>query len=158
VFDTSAETAAAAIFDTMTTLDDKGEAAPKLALSWTHSDDFKTWTFKLRPGVKFHDGCDFNADAVVWNFKVRSDQNDPAYMKLNPNGVVPTLVHDGKVIIETRGGSVYAVKVESKNILHSAKATYAQAADWGVAEAEGFIKLYGMSSTIWAEVDRANGN
>src|ERR1700744_6734050 len=50
VFDTSAETAAAAIFDTMTTLDDKGEPAPKLALSWTHSDDFKTWPFKLVPG------------------------------------------------------------------------------------------------------------
>ena len=68
VFDTSAETAAAAIFDTMTTLDDKGEAAPKLALSWTHSDDFRTWTFKLRPGVKFQDGTPFNAQAVKENF------------------------------------------------------------------------------------------
>ena len=61
VYDTAAETAAAAIFDTLTTLDDKGEPQPKLALSWTHSDDFKTWTFKLRPGVKFHDGTPFNA-------------------------------------------------------------------------------------------------
>jgi 4-phytase/acid phosphatase/peptide/nickel transport system substrate-binding protein len=42
VFDTSAETAAAAIFDTLTTLDDKAAARPKLALSWTHSDDYKT--------------------------------------------------------------------------------------------------------------------
>jgi peptide/nickel transport system substrate-binding protein len=75
VFDTSAETAAAAIFDTMTTLDDKGEAAPKLALSWTHSDDFKTWTFKLRPGVKFQDGTPFNAQAVKENF---DRQKDPA--------------------------------------------------------------------------------
>ena len=49
VYDTAALTAAAAIFDTLTTLDDKGEPQPKLALSWTHSDDFKTWTFKLRP-------------------------------------------------------------------------------------------------------------
>ena len=32
---------------------------------------------------------------------LQGDQNDPAYMKLNPNGVVPTLVHDGHVIIES---------------------------------------------------------
>jgi glutathione S-transferase len=32
---------------------------------------------------------------------LQGDQNDPAYMKLNPNGVVPTLVHDGKPIVES---------------------------------------------------------
>jgi glutathione S-transferase len=32
---------------------------------------------------------------------LQGDQNDPAYMKLNPNGVVPTLVHDGNVILES---------------------------------------------------------
>jgi 4-phytase/acid phosphatase/peptide/nickel transport system substrate-binding protein len=56
VYDTAAEMAAALIFDTLTSLDDKGEAVPKLALSWTSSEDFKTWTFRLRPDVKFHDG------------------------------------------------------------------------------------------------------
>ncbi len=75
VFDTSAESAAAAIFDTLTSLDDKGEPKPKLALSWTHSDDFKSWTFKLRSGVKFHDGTPFNAQAVKENF---DRQKDPA--------------------------------------------------------------------------------
>ncbi len=75
VFDTSTEIAAAAIFDTLTYLDDKREAQPKLALSWTHSEDFKTWTFKLRPGVKFHDGTPFNAQAVKENF---DRQKDPA--------------------------------------------------------------------------------
>src|SRR6201996_2901136 len=75
VFDTASFTAAAAIFDTLTTLDDKGEPQPKLALSWSHSDDFKTWTFKLRPGVKFHDGTPFNAQAVKENF---DRQKDPA--------------------------------------------------------------------------------
>jgi peptide/nickel transport system substrate-binding protein len=75
VFDTAAATAAAAIFDTLTTLDDKGDVQPKLALSWTHSDDFKTWTFKLRPDVKFHDGTAFNAQAVKENF---DRQKDPA--------------------------------------------------------------------------------
>src|SRR3979411_768622 len=75
VFDTAAGTAAAAIFDTLTYLDDKGKAQPKLALSWTHSDDYKTWTFKLRPGVKFQDGTAFNAEAVKANF---DRQKDPA--------------------------------------------------------------------------------
>jgi peptide/nickel transport system substrate-binding protein len=75
VFDTSALSAAALIFDTLTTLDDKGAAAPKLATAWTHADDYKTWTFTLRQGVKFHDGSPFNAAAVKWNF---DRQKDPA--------------------------------------------------------------------------------
>jgi argininosuccinate synthase len=61
---------------------------------------------------------------------------------------------NGTVTLETRGGTVDAVAVESPHILRSAKATYAQAADWGVAEVEGFIKLYGMSSSLHAEVNR----
>ncbi len=75
VYDTAALTASSAIFETLTYLDDKGEAQPKLALSWTHSDDFKTWTFKLRPGVKFHDGTPFNSEAYKANF---DRQKDPA--------------------------------------------------------------------------------
>jgi 4-phytase/acid phosphatase/peptide/nickel transport system substrate-binding protein len=75
VFDTSTESAAAAIFDNLTSLDGTGEPKPKLALSWTHSDDFKSWTFKLRSGVKFHDGTPFNAQAVKENF---DRQKDPA--------------------------------------------------------------------------------
>jgi len=67
-FDTAAQMAAALIFDTLAYLDDNGEPQPKLALSWSHSDDFKTWTYKLRPGVKFHDGTPFNAEVVKANF------------------------------------------------------------------------------------------
>ncbi|MEH6415862.1 argininosuccinate synthase [Pseudomonas sp. CGJS7] len=61
---------------------------------------------------------------------------------------------NGEVVLQTNGGAVDAVAVSSPHILNAKGATYAQAADWGVAEAEGFIKLFGMSSTLWAEINR----
>ena len=41
-------------------------------------DDKKTWIFHLRKGVKFHDGTDFNADAVIWNLDRYLQQRQPA--------------------------------------------------------------------------------
>ncbi|MAL03748.1 MAG: argininosuccinate synthase [Arenimonas sp.] len=61
---------------------------------------------------------------------------------------------NGEVVLETQGGKVDAVAVRSPHLLHAKGATYAQSADWGVEEAEGFIRLFGMSSTLWAEVNR----
>jgi len=43
-------------------------SVPRLATGYTISADGKTVTVKLRQGVKFHDGTDFNADAVKYNF------------------------------------------------------------------------------------------
>jgi peptide/nickel transport system substrate-binding protein len=51
-----------------------------LAESWSVDDATHTkWTFKLRPGVKFHDGTPFDAAAVVWNFDKVLDRKAPQF-------------------------------------------------------------------------------
>jgi ABC-type transport system substrate-binding protein len=53
---------------------------PGLATSWTvDAKDRTKWVFKLRPGVKFHDGSDFTADAVVWNVRKVLDKDAPHF-------------------------------------------------------------------------------
>ena len=53
---------------------------PGLATEWAVSPTENTkWVFKLRPGVKFHDGSDFNADAVVWNVEKVLKQDAPHF-------------------------------------------------------------------------------
>src|SRR4051812_28138103 len=44
-----------ALYDTVVRLDDKGNPGPGLAESWQVSPDMTAYTFKLRPGVTFHD-------------------------------------------------------------------------------------------------------
>ncbi|MEN0040842.1 MAG: ABC transporter substrate-binding protein [Pseudomonadota bacterium] len=52
------------IFDRLVDQNEKQQLLPGLATSWKPIND-TTWEFKLREGVKFHDGSDFNADDVV---------------------------------------------------------------------------------------------
>src|SRR3979411_1169859 len=53
---------------------------PGLATEWKVDDaDKKKWTFKLRPGVTFHDGSPFKADAVVWNVKKVLKRDAPQF-------------------------------------------------------------------------------
>ncbi len=63
-------------------------------------------------------------------------------------------VVNGEVTVETCGGVVHPIAIDSPHILQSPDATYAQSAAWTSREAEGFIKLFGMSSRLWAQVNR----
>ncbi|MDM8535161.1 ABC transporter substrate-binding protein [Desulfobacterales bacterium HSG17] len=63
-----------------------GELIPVLGLSAASSEDGKTWTIKLRKGVKFHDGTPFNADAVVhhWQRILNPDNLYSFYIFIKP--------------------------------------------------------------------------
>ena len=56
------------VFETLTKVNSDGSVSPLLAESWEVSPDLRTYTFKLRRGVKFQNGEDFNAAAVKFSF------------------------------------------------------------------------------------------
>ncbi len=65
------------IFENLIGIEEGGsEAVPELAKSWEGTEDGLTWTFELQDGVKFHDGTDFNAEAVCANFERWYTQNE----------------------------------------------------------------------------------
>src|SRR4051812_25795322 len=57
------------VFDTLVAPDANLEMRPALAQSWDVSPDQLSWTFRLRPGVTFHDGTPFTADDVVYSYR-----------------------------------------------------------------------------------------
>jgi ABC-type transport system substrate-binding protein len=60
--------------------DKPSETQPGLATSYEiDPNDNKRWIVHLRHGVKWHDGCEFTADDVVWNFQMRMDEKAPNF-------------------------------------------------------------------------------
>ncbi|MFD2629272.1 glutathione ABC transporter substrate-binding protein [Oceanobacillus kapialis] len=62
------------IYETLTKLDENQEVQPGLATEWEQVDD-TTWEFTLQEGVTFHDGAEFNAEAVKANFDRLVDED-----------------------------------------------------------------------------------
>jgi ABC-type transport system substrate-binding protein len=68
------------------------DVVPGLAESWeVRADDPTKWIFKLRRGVKFHDGTDFNADAVLWNWDKVRTKDVPQYDARQAGFVAPRI-------------------------------------------------------------------
>ena len=63
------------VFETLTKVRGDGSVGPLLAESWTVSPDAKTYTFKLRRGVTFHNGEPFDAAAVRYSFERAAAQD-----------------------------------------------------------------------------------
>ncbi len=109
-----------ALYEGLVAWDEKMQLQPKLATSWQPSADGTQWTFKLRQGVKFHDGTPFTSEAVKATIDHILDKNTASTRRasytlitkidtLDPNTVVlttdppnpdlPFLMADGSVRI-----------------------------------------------------------
>jgi glutathione transport system substrate-binding protein len=93
-----------AIYEGLVSLDEKMRVVNLLAESWQPSADAKEFTFKLKKGVKFHDGTPFNADAVKQTFD-RVLANDAKLKRHGYFGAVidhAEVVDDGTVKLVTK--------------------------------------------------------
>ncbi|WP_394691303.1 ABC transporter substrate-binding protein [Hoeflea sp.] len=71
------------VFEGLTRFGSDGSILPALAESWEISDDGLTYAFKLREGVKYHDGSDFNAEDVKFSLdRARADDSTNAQKAL----------------------------------------------------------------------------
>jgi peptide/nickel transport system substrate-binding protein len=73
------------LFDKLVDINQDLEIVPMLATSWTISENGRVYTFRLRPGVVFHDGTPFNGEAVKYNFDRMMDRTfaSPRFSEVN---------------------------------------------------------------------------
>jgi ABC-type transport system substrate-binding protein len=69
------------LFNSLITIDEHLNYIPELAESWEVQDNGKVYVFRLHKGVKFHDGTDFDAAAVAWNFERIMDKEEQAFAR-----------------------------------------------------------------------------
>ncbi|MGE5691449.1 MAG: ABC transporter substrate-binding protein [Pseudomonadota bacterium] len=161
------------IFETLVSLKPgTTELEPGLAESWEISDDGLTYTFKLRQGVKFHDGTAFNAAAVCTNFDrwynfTGSFQNPSAsyywqtvfggFAKTDPKSGAPedsyyqscTAVDDSTVELKLTkpSSAILGALSLSSFAIASPKALKAYGADEGNVDADGVFHPTGTFGT-----------
>ena len=87
------------IFETLTKINPDGSVSPLLAESWEVSPDLKTYTFKLRRGVKFQNGEPFTAAAVKFSYDRAGGEKSTNKDKRTFAGITTQVVDDYTVVL-----------------------------------------------------------
>lgn len=112
------------IYETLTKINADGSVTPLLAESWEVSPDLTTYTFKLRKGVKFHNGEPFNAQAVKFSFDRAGAEKSTNKDKRTFAALTTNVVDEHTVVVLTKEidpdfpflmGQATAVIVEPKS-------------------------------------------
>ncbi|MEO4042698.1 ABC transporter substrate-binding protein [Hoeflea sp. CAU 1731] len=89
------------LYGKLVDLDGDGNVIPSLAVEWKNIDE-NNWELKLREGVKFHDGSDFDAKDVIASFeRVPNVPNNPASYVSNTNMIESITEKDPHTIVIT---------------------------------------------------------
>ena len=125
------------IFGTLVHKDEKQRMKPGLAESWRPIDDL-TWEFKLRKGVKFHDGSDFTAEDVAFSIdRTAKVPNSPGPFTIYTKQVTEAVVVDPHTI-RLKSASPYpnmAVDISTVHIVSKKAAAQASTDDFNTGKA-----------------------
>ncbi len=126
----------ASIFDTLILQDDRQRLLPGLATSWKALDS-TTWEFKLRQGVKWHDGKAFTADDVLFSFERAPDvPNSPSGFATFTKGKTLSKVDDFTIQVKTeKPHPLTPNDISQVKIISKAAATGASTADFNSGKA-----------------------
>jgi peptide/nickel transport system substrate-binding protein len=70
------------VYERLVDLNTQSQPVPRLATGWSHDAEARNWTFRLREGVRFHDGHELTSNDVVWSYKYMLDKKN-AYAAIN---------------------------------------------------------------------------
>jgi peptide/nickel transport system substrate-binding protein len=90
------------IYETLTKINPDGSVTPLLAEGWEVSPDLTTYTFRLRKGVKFHNGEPFNAQAVKFSFDRAGGEKSTNKDKRTFANLTTRVVDEHTVVILTK--------------------------------------------------------
>ena len=121
-----------AMYDSLVRVTPKGEIVPWLSALPTVSADGKSYTFKLRTDVKYHDGTTFDAESVKWNLdRYRTTKESLRLGELAPIDTV-TVVDPATVRVDLKAPSApfLSVLVDRSGMMLSRKTVEAGGADF----------------------------
>ena len=150
------------IYETLTKINPDGSVTPLLAESWEVSPDLTTYTFKLRKGVKFHNGEPFNAQTVKFAFDRAGGEKSTNKDKRTFAALTTRAVDEHTVVILTKEidpdfpflmGQATAVIVEPK----SAETNMTKPVGTGPYTLENWVKGSSITLRKWAGYRSAAG-
>nr|WP_309502189.1 ABC transporter substrate-binding protein [uncultured Roseovarius sp.] len=106
-----------AITNTLTEVDTDGSLVPKLAIEWDATPDARIWTFKLRPGIEFHNGKTLSVEDVIASINHHRGKNSTS-SAASIVAAISTIKADGpdRVSVELSGGDAdFPFKLSSFN-------------------------------------------
>ncbi len=144
------------IYETLTKINENGSVTPLLAESWDVSPDLKTYTFRLRKGVKFQNGEPFNAQTVKFSFERAGSDKSTNKDKRTFANIGVQVIDDYTVVLLTKEidpdfpfvlGQATAVIVEPK----SADTNAAKPVGTGPYKLDAYNKGASLVLGKWAE-------